>query len=195
MKWKPGYPLDLKAVLERSVSSEEIESLVKQSSSVPRFVYGALKLPTVLKYFLDLPQSAKVNMICAQLPGYELYHFSKKDCLPTIRPSEDPNALVEGMLIFGLDEEQRNQIYEVEDSGCGQSKLVHVQVEVIVEEVLANLPRISSMSRLKLDAGTLVWNSTMQGLEPMGSNCWLPDNFLECQLYKNIERLQNSGQT
>ncbi|KAL2826596.1 hypothetical protein BDW59DRAFT_144927 [Aspergillus cavernicola] len=190
MRWEQGYPLDFKDALERFPSRDELTKLVAQPSSNRRFIYGAMMLPTVLKYFLDLPQSAKIDMVYATLPGYELYEFSK-DGLPTIKPSSDSDAVVQGMLIFGLDRNQRKKIFEVESDQigkCEQSKLVNVPVQIYQEDLVDSY----NIRRQRIVyTKTYVWNSRMDGLEPMNSKYWPMDIFLQGQLYENIEQHQN----
>ncbi|KAL3473961.1 hypothetical protein BJX99DRAFT_260806 [Aspergillus californicus] len=190
MRWEEGYPLDFKAVLERFPSPEELNNVVAQNSCTPRFVYGALMLPTVLKYFLDLPQSSKVDMVYARLPGYGLYNFSGNS-LPAIVPSLDENSIVEGMLIFGLDTKQQNKIFEFESGDGEQLRLTDVRVQVYQKQVMG---RYEMKCEQTLDAGTYVWNSHTKGLERLKSTYWPLGNFLQDQLYRNLVQNQNGVQ-
>jgi hypothetical protein len=196
MGWRPSHPRDFLDARRRKPSEEELTNLIGDSKYPPLFVYGHLMLPTVLKYFVDLPQSANVDMIFATLGGYKLYHFSGEtnSCrgLPTIRPSSSPYHHVEGMLIFGLTQEQRSMVSEVEGAPTGQTPLVDVQVRVSQLDTFA---RCQYTSQKLVDAGTFVWIKTdgwsLEGVEPMETSYWPIDEFLQGQLYENIVRYQN----
>ncbi|KKK18150.1 hypothetical protein P175DRAFT_0504976 [Aspergillus ochraceoroseus IBT 24754] len=189
MKWDPTYPQDFKQALSQSFSKEEVTQLLAKSSCPPRFIYGALMLPTVLKYFLELPQVANVDMMPATLRGYELSLIAEKN-LPVIAPSSDPQTLVEGMLVFGLNEQQRNRIYDVEG---GLTQLVYVRVMVRQRDTLDLHNDITEMR--PVDAGTFAFNGPSKaGLIPVGDTYWAVDDFLGSAFYEQIEGHQRRDQ-
>ncbi|KAL2864440.1 gamma-glutamylcyclotransferase family protein [Aspergillus lucknowensis] len=181
MRWKEGYPLDFKAAL-RTPSTAKVRRLLSKPSHAPRFVYGALILPTVLKYFFDLPQNAEVDMVPATLWGFKLYTMSEGG-LPTILRSPEESCLVEGMLVFGLDEFQRNRISEVEGGG-GMMKFVDVEVQVYQKDLVGHY----EVKDLRpIDAGTFVWDRPVDpGMVPVKATYWSPDDFLAGQFYEHI---------
>ncbi|KAL2851580.1 hypothetical protein BJY01DRAFT_208904 [Aspergillus pseudoustus] len=188
MQWKEGYPLDFKEAL-RTPSEADIARLLSKSNQAPRFVYGALMLPTVLKYFLSVPQYAKVNMVPATLRGFKLYKIAERG-LPAIMRSEDETSEVHGMLIFGLDSEQRNSIFEVE-SGGGLTKFTDVQVQIHQKDVIG---RYQVKDARTVDAGTFVWSASPEALTVGEASCWDLCDFLAGQLYENIVQIQNRSQ-
>ncbi|KAJ0419856.1 hypothetical protein BJY00DRAFT_313560 [Aspergillus carlsbadensis] len=189
MQWKEGYPLDFKEAL-KTPSEAEISRLVSRSSQPPRFVYGALMLPTVLKYFVSLPQHAKVDMAPATLRGFKLYKIAEGG-LPTIVRSKEEASEVEGMLIFGLDDEQRNSIFELE-SGGGLTEFTAVQVQVHQKNVVG---RYQVKDTRTVDAGTFIWSdNTTNLLTAVATSCWDLGDFLAGQFYENMVKIQRRSQ-
>ena len=94
-------------------------------------------------------------MTQATLVGYRLYYFAHGST-PVIAPSSDPQAVMEGLLIFGLDEQQRNEIYELE---AGLARLLNVQVEVC-QKVGDGL---AARSVRTVDSSTFVWDGSREG--------------------------------
>ncbi|KAL3496217.1 hypothetical protein BJX62DRAFT_194316 [Aspergillus germanicus] len=189
MQWKEGYPLDFKEAL-KTPSEAEISRLVSRSSQAPRFVYGALMLPTVLKYFVSLPQHVKVDMVPATLRGFKLYKIAEGG-LPTIVRSKEETSEVEGMLIFGLDDEQRNSIFELEGRG-GLTEFTAVQVQIYQKDVVG---RYQVKDTRTVDAGTFIWSDhTTNMLTAVAASCWDLDDFLAGQFYENIVKIQKKSQ-
>jgi hypothetical protein len=189
MQWKEGYPLDFKEAL-KTPSEAEISRLMSRFSQTPRFVYGALMLPTVLKYFVSMPQHAKVDMVPATLRGFKLYKIAEGG-LPTIVRSKGETSEVEGMLIFGLDDEQRNSIFELE-SGGGLTEYTAVQVQVHQKDVVG---RYRVKDTRSFDAGTFIWSDhTTHLLTAVATSSWDLDDFLAGQFYENIVKIQNRSQ-
>lgn len=135
MHFKPWYPTDYGYALNNILTGDETTKFLKRPGSSPRFVYGIPMLPTVLKYFTDMDQQISIerNMTQATLFGYQLYRFVDAGP-PVIAPSSDPQAAVEGLLIFGLNEQPRNAVYELE---AGLTELVSVEIcQKVPEEQL-----------------------------------------------------------
>ena len=187
MEFKPWYPSDFRYALSNTISEKEVTEFLGKRGCAARFVYSALMLPTVLKYFLDMDQEINVerNMTQATLYGYRLYYFAPGNT-PVIAPSSDPQAAVEGLLIFGLDEQQRNEIYELE---AGLARLANVQVEICQKHSDG-----STMRGVRaVDAGTFIWDGSREGLVPVGSAAWPLDDFLLAPFYEHIVRSQHKG--
>ncbi|PWY87018.1 hypothetical protein BO94DRAFT_65091 [Aspergillus sclerotioniger CBS 115572] len=119
-------------------------------------------------------------MTPATLQGHKLYEIGPGST-PVMLPSSNPLDRVEGMLIFGLDADQRNAIYEKEG---GLMELVNVQVDItqidglLLEHVI--------LSRRVVDAGAFVWVGCRDYLIPMDKSAWPVDGFLDSQFYENI---------
>ncbi|KAL4807527.1 hypothetical protein BDV18DRAFT_135492 [Aspergillus unguis] len=193
MECKPGYPGDFNILLQTKLKGWQLERLCEQSCSPPIFVYGHLMLPTALKYTIGLPQSTKVDMVHASLSGYKLWHSSEKGelGLPTIRPSPSKPAKVEGMLVFGLTQEQCGAVGEHEGAQIKHTKLEHVTVEVsLVDRVSGHEAKCEK----SVDAGAFVWDYYSNGLRAMDSSFWPIDEFINGQFYRNIVRCQYSTQ-
>ncbi|RDW79153.1 gamma-glutamylcyclotransferase family protein [Aspergillus mulundensis] len=196
MQCKESYPEDFKDAFRRSPLKEgELDELVARSSYPPVFVFGHSMLPTALKYFADIPQAMKVDMVYATLPGYKLHHFAEegKPGLPTIKPSLSPAEVVEGMLVFGLTREQRSDIQEIECVRTGHSMFMAVHVQV---SLMDRIHGFEVKCQKTVDAGTFVWawNSKDTELLPMETSFWPIDEFLNGQLYANIVDQQNKLQ-
>lgn len=193
MRCKDSYPEDFQTAIKRSPLKEgELEELCAKSTYPPVFVYGHLMLPTALKYIVDIPQAATVDMVYATLPGYKLYHFAEngKPGLPTIKPSSSSSDMVEGMLVFGLTRQQRSDVQEVECVRTGHSIFIDTQVQV---SLIDKIHGYEVKSQKSVDAGTFVWSWTSENteLQPMETSFWPIDDFLSGQLYANMVREQN----
>ncbi|OJJ65232.1 hypothetical protein ASPSYDRAFT_85204 [Aspergillus sydowii CBS 593.65] len=190
MECKPEYPEDFNDAIKRSpLMGDDLRQLIKSSDRPAIFVYGHLMIPRVLKYFANMRETEKVDMVYATLPLHKLYHFSDKGeaGLPTIMESSSPSDVVEGMLVFGLTSEQRNVVKENELGRLEQMVFAAVQVQV------SQMDKISFFDvkcEKSVDAGTFVWNSNENGLTPMGSSFWPIDDFLEHRLYEGIVEYQ-----
>lgn len=142
-------------------------------------------LPTVLKYFLHADQSGSISqrMTPARLRGYKLHQFSTSST-PVIVPAAEPTAVVEGILVLGLDDTQRNAIYEVEG---GLMHLVGVEVQVSQRQRAGAYEM--QCARL-VDTGTFVWKGSRDGLAPLSGVSWCVDGFLTGQFYRYIVQSQ-----
>ena len=189
MDYKPWYPSDYTQALNNILTEDQTTTLLTQPGISPRFVYDTLMLPTVLKYFTDMPQTTPItcNMTQATLFGYQLYRFSNPGT-PVIAPSPDPQAAVEGLLIFGLNEQQRNAIYELE---AGLMKLVSVQVDI--QQRVTDEGGLCSVRAV--EAGAFCWadERAMEGLVPIEGVAWPLDDFLVGSFYEHIARSQCKG--
>ncbi|ODM19434.1 hypothetical protein SI65_04418 [Aspergillus cristatus] len=190
MEYKPWYPSDYTQALNNILTEDETTTLLNQPGASPRFVYDPLVLPTVLKYFTDMPQTTPIarNMTQATLFGYQLYHFSNPG-MPVIAPSPDPQAAVEGLLVFGLNEQQRNAIYELE---AGLMKLVSVQVDI--QQRVPGERQVCSVRAV--EAGAFCWadeGGSLEGLVPIEGAAWSLDEFLVGSFYEHIARSQCKG--
>ncbi|OOQ88443.1 hypothetical protein PEBR_12163 [Penicillium brasilianum] len=156
----------------------KVDNLIRQHDSSPRFVYGPLILPTVLKYYTDSPKTYPMEkyMTKATLQGYELYQIGEKR-LPVIAGSPSPNAVVKGMLVFNLEDSKRNDISELE---LGLKHLEAVQGKI--ECTAGRKP-----TRF-VDAGTFVWSGSVDGLIRMYSPSWDPTSFVNSAFYRNIQQ-------
>jgi len=190
MEYKPWYPSDYAQALNNILTEDETTTFLNQPGTSPRFVYDTLMLPTVLKYFTDMEQSIPIvhNMTQATLFGYQLYLFSIPG-MPVIAPSPDPQAAVEGLLIFGLDEQQKNAIYELE---AGLTKLVSVQVDI--QQRVPDGRQLCSVRAV--EAGAFCWadeEGSLEGLVPIKGTAWSLDEFLVGSFYEHIAKSQCKG--
>lgn len=182
MKYKWWYPYDFITIVRTGLSADQIAHHLRRPNSPPRFLYGALMLPTVLKYFLSVDQTVDIVpcMTPAILRGYRLYQFSGTSTPVLVPAQNDPSATVEGMLVFGLNYEQRNSLYEIE---AGLTQLAEVQVQVpLTERVGAH----ETHSMLVVDAGTFVWHGSREGLMQVADSMWSLDEFLTGPFYRQI---------
>lgn len=188
MEFKPWYPADFGHALNNILSEDEVTRLLQKPGCEPRFVYGILMLPTALKYFIDVDQHVNIErgITQATLFGYRLYRFADAST-PVIAPSSDPKAAVEGLLIFGLNEPQRNAIHELE---AGLMRLVNVQVEICQKEP----GEASGLQSVRtVDAGAFSWEDSKEGLIPVKSTAWPLGDFLVGPFYEQIAGSQHKG--
>ncbi|KAN0067381.1 hypothetical protein V8E54_014471 [Elaphomyces granulatus] len=184
MELKPWYPADYKLAVSNTLLEEEVDAFLTKPGASARFVYGALMLPTVLKYYIHMDQSIDItkNMTPATLTGYKLYRYTNSGP-PVIAPSLEPSASVEGMLIFDLSEEQRNAIYEFE---AGLMALISVEVEICQR----NGQDLHSLRTIE-PVGTFVWQSPEDGLTPLEAPAWDIGSFVTSQFYESIAQSQS----
>ncbi|RJE22388.1 AIG2-like family [Aspergillus sclerotialis] len=182
MDFKQWYPKDFILALSNTLTEKEVTLFLQKPGSSPRFVYGILMLPTVLKYYIDMDQAVEIDksMTQATLFGYQLYQFADSSP-PVIVRSSDPKAVVDGMLIFNLNERQRNSIYELEG---GLMDLVSAQVEICEEDCRGE------RNLRSVEAGTFAWENSKEGLISTKTTSWGIDGFLNSPFYENIDRAQ-----
>lgn len=140
-------------------------------------------LPTVLKYYINIDQCYEIHtsMTQATLPGYQLYQFADSSS-PILSPSSDPKDIVEGMLIFNLDEQQRNALYEFE---AGLMCLTNVQVEICQKDA-------DHMHHLhSVDAGAFTWTKSTQGMTRISDSSWCVREFLQSPFYQYMSQSQD----
>ncbi|KAJ5760607.1 hypothetical protein N7520_007763 [Penicillium odoratum] len=183
MEMKSWYPTDFKQALSNTIPEEDMAIYLQRPGSSPRFVYGVLMLPTVLKYYINLEQCYEIHtaMTQATLPGYQLHQFAESSS-PVIAPSPDPKAMVEGMLIFNLDEHQRNALYEFE---AGLMCLTSVQVDICQKDT-------GQMHYLRtVDAGAFTWTNSTLGLARIRDSSWGISEFLNSPFYQYMSQSQD----
>ncbi|BDD62211.1 hypothetical protein MPDQ_002148 [Monascus purpureus] len=180
MEPKPWYPDDFKFVLSNTLTEEHVDKILIKRGCSSRFVYGMLMLPTILKHFIAASKDSNLqkNMTQATLYGYKLYQVTKSNT-PVIAPSSDPLASVDGVLIFGLDSQQRNSIYRLEGRS---TRLVNVQVEISCRKDNDNV-----RSLRRIEAGTFAWTGDKQDLLLTGASFWKVDDLLKSPFYQNTE--------
>jgi hypothetical protein len=188
MEIKSWYPTDYRLAMSNTFSEEEVDFFLQKRGCAPRFVYGALMLPTALKYYIDMDQSMEMalNMTQATLSGYQLYTFAKSSP-PVIAPSSNPRASVEGMLVFNLNDAQRNAIYQFE---AGLMDLVSVEVEICQRDI-RNMRSLRTVEPV----GTFVWRGSVEGLMPLKGAAWQMDDFVGSSFYQNMQRSQRASWT
>lgn len=182
MEPKPWYPKDFTQALSNTLSEEEVSQHLRKPGSAPRFVYGVLMLPTVLRYYIgaNAADSIELSMAPATLSGYQLYEYAESSA-PVIARSPDPQAAVEGILVFGLTDRQRNAIYELEGGLAG---LVNVEVEICQRD------RWGVHQVCPVEAGAFAWQGSRDGLVCMRGAAWSVDGFLGSPLYENMAQSQ-----
>lgn len=191
MAFGPSFPTDFKQALTNTLTDHDVDYFLNQPDSSPRFVYGVLMLPTILRYHIDLDQNVLIqkSMTLATLHGYQLYQYAEGG-MPVIVQSSDLQAKVEGMLVFGMDREQRNAIHELED---GLARLASVQVQICQRH-----HQNGKHSLRKIDAGTFEWNSSWSsradghfGLELIRRSMWDVEPFLQNSLCRYMVQSQD----
>lgn len=186
MELKPWYPPDYRHALGNMLSSNEVDYFLSKADCCPRFVYGPLMLPTVLKYYIHMDQDIDIsrNMTQATLYGYRLCKFAESSP-PAIVPSADPRSMVKGMLIFDLDKDQRNSIYDFE---AGLTDLCSVEVDIWQRD-----DEYTRSVRTVEGVGTFLWKSSTDGLTPLEETSWSIDTFLDSTFYDHIRRSQSAA--
>jgi hypothetical protein len=175
------YPKDYQCALKNVLSSEHLTQLLKKCP--PLFLFGALKLPSVLKYVIDVEPDSDIvtNMTQATLLAHQLYLIEGTD-IPVVIPTRQPDNAVDGVVVFGLEPEQRGWIHDFEHGSC--TKLSMVQVEICLDDG----------TLCTLDAGAFVWaDNAKDGLVKSAYRSWEIDTFLQTKLYKTMARERRSS--
>lgn len=177
MESKPSYPSDYRRALGNVPTSEQVDKFLKRPGAPPPlFVFGFLKLPSVLKYVIDADNDFDVvgKMVQATALDHRLYYLDGLD-IPTIQPTSEFGQGVDGFLVFGLDAEQRGKIHEFE---TGMSKLDTVQVEICQRD-----------GELRtFDAGAFVWTAEKVALTRSEYRSWKIDQFVQTEFYDRMVR-------
>ncbi|OGM39433.1 hypothetical protein ABOM_011957 [Aspergillus bombycis] len=187
MECKPWYPADFNQALLNTFTEEALTELLKRPNCAPRFVYGVLMLPTVLKYFIGENPTTDITkrMTRACVSGYMLHQISPKSP-PVVVQTSNPSDTVQGMLVLGLDVDQRNLIYDLEG---GLMNLVDVRAQIRLKD--SSLPCHDICSNRIIDAGMFAWYGSKEGLIPVKSTAWPLDGFLKEKFYENIVNSQH----
>ncbi|KAB8260800.1 hypothetical protein BDV32DRAFT_158675 [Aspergillus pseudonomiae] len=187
MECKPWYPADFNQALLNTFTEEALAELLKRPNCAPRFVYGVLMLPTVLKYFIGENPTTDITkrMTRACVSGYMLHQISPRSP-PVVVQTSNPRDTVQGMLLLGLDMDQRNLIYDLEG---GLMNLVDVRAQIRLKD--SSLPCHDICSDRMIDAGMFAWYGSREGLIPVKSTAWPLDEFLKEKFYENIVNSQH----
>ncbi|KAF7621257.1 hypothetical protein AFLA_011562 [Aspergillus flavus NRRL3357] len=145
MECKPWYPADFNQALLNTFTEETLKELLERPDCAPRFVYGVLCFPTVLRYML--------------------YQISPKSP-PVVVETSNPHDTVHGMLVLGLDVNQRNLIYELEG---GLMNLVDVRAQIRLKD--GSLPCHDICSGRMVDAG-ICWTDRDCSCKTWDGNRW-----------------------
>ncbi|WEW61152.1 hypothetical protein PRK78_006642 [Emydomyces testavorans] len=180
MESRGSYPRDYRRALKNTLTEKKLEELLQ--GSTPMFLFGPLMLPQVLKSVTDTEPGFDIaaHMTQASLLQHKLWIFEGVN-IPVVMPSEELGQSVDGLLVFALNPEQRNWIYEFEAEIT--KEMTHVQVEVCMRD--GNLRAV--------DAATFVWTGAMHGIVPAESRSWKIDTFLESEMYQNIAKNYDSS--
>ncbi|KAJ5900684.1 uncharacterized protein N7473_004754 [Penicillium subrubescens] len=172
----PRKPRDYYTARTNIFSDTLVDSFVREHGTSPRFVYGPLVLPTVLKFSTGSSKTYPMEkyMTKAVLYGYELYQSGDK-IIPVIARSRNPKAVVEGMLVFNLEESKRNAIFELE-SGLGHLEVVQAEIGC------------KPSGKRFIDAAAFLRAGSLDGLIPIKSTFWDPTAFVNSSFYHNIEQ-------
>lgn len=177
MESKSSYPADYRRALENVFTTKEIDNSLKSpGSSTPVFLFGFLKLPSVLRNIIDAGSDFDVvnKMVQASALDHRLYEIEGTD-IPTIQPTSELGQSVDGFLVFGLSSEQRGKIYQFE---TGLARLDTVRVEICQRDG----------GLRTLDAAAFVWADDPYGLIVSPSRSWKIDVFLKTHLYAQMVR-------
>lgn len=176
MESKSSYPADYRRALENVLTTEDVDkSLRSPGATPPVFVFGALKLPSVLQYVIDAGSDFDVvsKMVQATALDHRLHYICELD-IPVIQPASELGQSVDGFLVFGLNAEQRGRIHQFE---TGLTKLDTVQVEICQWD--GGLRTI--------DAAAFVWiEEEKTALADCTSRSWKIDEFLKTNLYAHM---------
>ena len=111
------------------LTSEQVDAFLA-SSTRPSFFYGTLMFPKLLAAITqnDDLESIIANMTGAALPGYRRYALDWAD-FPVVLPSDRPDDYVDGVLLFGLSETEKNRLHAYE-SGLYTVELARVEFQL-----------------------------------------------------------------
>lgn len=193
MEPKLSYPQDFQEALANKLTDAELGLLPKP----PLFVYNYLMLPSVLDYILKLADDEEPSTLAdsmtpssslvlsqATLLDHKLYRFGgteyvsemKEHDLPAAVPDNFSGASIDGILIFGLDPQQRGLINEFEmDHGM---QLQNVRVDL----------RLEDGELRTMDAAAFVWTGEISAMDPYPKPSWPVDAFLEGKMYQRMMR-------
>lgn len=176
------FPQDLKEALDNVLTDKEVDELLAQPGTAPRFLVGVLMLPTVLKYYLEVDQGENISkyMTQAVLYGHRMYKDAKGS--PPVLYESAPDHKVLGILVFGLTQEYRNAIHKFEMNM--QQHLASVQVEVYTLEYTR---RMIEVGIFRSDPA-----KSKSGLVAIETCMWDPMPFVESWSYQDILEAQET---
>ncbi len=160
MESKSIYPESFRVALEQKADSKKFDELFGSSDYLPVFVYGSLILPSVIDRVTQQDDVKKmvVRMLPARLEKHQRYSVEVAD-YPAILPTKNAKQVVDGMLVFGLNSEERGCLDRLESNLYTLEK---VQVHAALSD---------GESRL-VDAEVYTWGGDRDELEENEDKPW-----------------------
>lgn len=157
------FPQSYLYALGNRLTSQQVDAFLHQSTR-PSFFYGSLMFPSLIS---AVTQNADVDSIIksmtpATLPQYRRFAIKWAD-FPAVLPSDEPDDAVEGVLMLGLNEREKDRLYAYE-SGLYTVEVRDVKIELF------------DQSSLVLAADVYVWNGSTDDL--VEGKVWSVKEFL-----------------
>ena len=172
---RPPLPPSYRSALENRLTRSKLASL--QSAGKPLFVYGSLMLPSQVARVLgngSLTPTIAARMTPATLSYHERLAVhgcpfpavvASVSADPAVRPKR-----VEGLLLCGLSERQRNMI-DYYEGGLYVSVPASVEIEVVEEDSAGNAVE-SQREMIMVDAVVYIWKGTRAELVEATEREW-----------------------
>ncbi|KAI9698805.1 MAG: hypothetical protein M1836_003915 [Candelina mexicana] len=166
---KTGLPQAYTTVLSNRFTSEQVDAFIS-SSGKPIFVYGSLMFPSIIGNVTQTRENVIANaMTRAVLLGHQRYAVIGAD-FPAIMASEDSTHSVEGILVFGLNNEQHARL-DVFESGLYTKETV--RLEVALKEGGTRI----------IDGHVYIWGGDRDELHEVEESLWTVDSFIQSSSY------------
>ncbi|RAH66685.1 gamma-glutamylcyclotransferase family protein [Aspergillus aculeatinus CBS 121060] len=175
------YPDNYNVAYQNQLNMTQLHQLLADEDQRVIFVYGCLKLPTVLRAYCDQPNSLQFarRMQPARAVGYRLYERTPNGA-PFMVFTGQEHDVVEGMVVFAIDHEDAITMMHGESGGM-DACLIEIEA-VIIEDGSGLADRwVEVTYALKVHA--LVWNRSLEGMQWKGVTDWAVDLFLRSEHY------------
>ncbi|RAH76270.1 hypothetical protein BO86DRAFT_20891 [Aspergillus japonicus CBS 114.51] len=180
------YPDNYKVAYHNQLNIAQLHQLLADEDQHVFFVYGCLKLPTVLRAYCDQPDSLQFarRMQPARAVGYRLYERTPNGEPIMVFTGQDDD-IVEGMVVFAIDHEDAVAMVRGENSGM-DACLIEIEA-VIIEEGSGVADRWVEVT-YALIVSALVWTGSLEGMHWKGVTDWPVDMFLRSSYYDSFRR-------
>ncbi|PYH45608.1 uncharacterized protein BP01DRAFT_382627 [Aspergillus saccharolyticus JOP 1030-1] len=169
-----------------ATTMECFEWLLADADKHTIFVYGYLKLPTVVRAFCDEVDSMPIarRMQPARAIGYRLYEQVVNGD-PFMVFTGNERDVVHGMLVFAVEHEAAVAMYRSERIGMGQFEIV-VEAEFIEEGPGLRDRWVGVTQALTVE--TFLWTDSLETMRWKGLPVWAVDMFLRRPSYDTFRR-------
>ena len=163
-------PQSYTTALDNKFTSEQIDAFISASGK-PNFVYGSLMFPSIIA---NVTKSREKDISDAMTRALLLRHQRyavKYAHYPAVMASEDPKHSVDGILVFGLDGDQRARL-DAFESGLYTEETVQLEVA------------LKGGGTRVINGSAYIWGGERDELHDVEDSLWSVDGFVQSSSFR-----------